>query len=43
MMIANVPVVFAGDALIKRVPMNVVRYVAAASFAALGAYVLIAG
>lgn len=36
MMLANVPVVFAGDALIKRVPMKTVRYVAAACFAALG-------
>ncbi len=42
MMLANVPVVFAGEALIRRVPMNVVRYVAAATFAALGGYVLIA-
>ena len=43
MMLANVPVVFAGDALIKRVPLKVVRVVAAASFAALGLYVLLSG
>jgi putative Ca2+/H+ antiporter (TMEM165/GDT1 family) len=43
MMIANVPVVFAGDALIKRVPLKVVRYVAAASFAVLGLVVLLTG
>jgi putative Ca2+/H+ antiporter (TMEM165/GDT1 family) len=40
MLIANVPVVFAGDALIRRVPMKTVRTVAALAFAALGAYVL---
>jgi len=36
-------VVFAGDALLRRVPLKVVRVVAALSFVALGAYVLIAG
>ena len=41
MMLANVPVVFAGDALIKRVPINRVRIVAAISFVALGLYVLL--
>ncbi len=40
MMAANVPVVFAGDALIRRVPLKVVRIVTALSFVALGAYVL---
>jgi putative Ca2+/H+ antiporter (TMEM165/GDT1 family) len=43
MLLANVPVVFAGDALIKRVPLATVRYIAAASFAVLGAYVLLSG
>ena len=43
MMLANVPVVFAGDALIKRVPLKVVRTVAALSFAVLGIWVLLAG
>jgi Ca2+/H+ antiporter, TMEM165/GDT1 family len=43
MMLANVPVVFAGDALIRRVPLHVVRYIAAASFALLGLYVLLRG
>src|SRR6187549_2245155 len=33
MMLANVPVVYLGDALIKRVPLKAVRIVAAASFA----------
>jgi Ca2+/H+ antiporter, TMEM165/GDT1 family len=42
MMLANVPVVFAGDAIIKRVPMAKVRYIAAASFALLGLWVLLA-
>jgi putative Ca2+/H+ antiporter (TMEM165/GDT1 family) len=40
MMLANVPVVFAGDALIRRVPLKVVRIVTAVSFLALGVYVL---
>ena len=42
MLIANVPVVFAGDALIRRVPMKTVRIFAALAFAALGAWVLVA-
>ena len=41
MLIANVPVVFMGDALIRRVPMKVVRSVAAAVFAVLGLYALL--
>jgi putative Ca2+/H+ antiporter (TMEM165/GDT1 family) len=41
MLIANVPVVYAGDALIRRVPMKVVRIVAALAFAALGVYALV--
>jgi putative Ca2+/H+ antiporter (TMEM165/GDT1 family) len=40
MMLANVPVVYLGDALLQRVPMKWVRIVAALSFAALGTYVL---
>ena len=36
MMIANVPAVFIGDRLLKRVPMRLVHGVAAALFAALG-------
>jgi putative Ca2+/H+ antiporter (TMEM165/GDT1 family) len=40
MLLANVPVVFAGDALIKRVPLKWVRTFAALIFAALGVYVL---
>jgi putative Ca2+/H+ antiporter (TMEM165/GDT1 family) len=43
MMLANVPVVFAGDALIRRVPLHVVRIVTAISFLALGVYVLVTG
>ena len=43
MMLANVPVVFAGDALIRRVPLKVVRVVTALSFLALGVYVLASG
>jgi putative Ca2+/H+ antiporter (TMEM165/GDT1 family) len=40
MLLANVPVVFAGDALIRRVPLAWVRRVAALAFAALGIYAL---
>ncbi len=43
MMLANVPVVFAGDALIRRVPLKVVRIVTALSFLALGVYALATG
>ena len=41
MMLANVPVVYLGDALIRRVSLKAVRIVAAASFAALGLYALV--
>ncbi len=40
MLIANVPVVFAGDALVKRVPLKTMRIVAALTFVALGVYAL---
>ena len=40
MLLANVPVVYAGDALIRRVPLKWVRIVAALAFAALGVYAL---
>jgi putative Ca2+/H+ antiporter (TMEM165/GDT1 family) len=43
MLLANVPVVFAGDALLRRVPLKTVRIIAALSFVALGLYVLLAG
>jgi Ca2+/H+ antiporter, TMEM165/GDT1 family len=42
MLLANAPVVFAGDALIKRVPMKAVRTAAAALFVATGAWMLLA-
>jgi Ca2+/H+ antiporter, TMEM165/GDT1 family len=41
MMLANVPVVLLGDALIKRVPLKWVRIVAALGFATLGAIALL--
>jgi putative Ca2+/H+ antiporter (TMEM165/GDT1 family) len=41
MMFANVPVVYLGDMLIKRVPLKWVRIVAAMAFAALGVYSLV--
>jgi putative Ca2+/H+ antiporter (TMEM165/GDT1 family) len=40
MLLANVPVVYLGDALIRRVPMKWVRVVAALSFVALGIFSL---
>jgi putative Ca2+/H+ antiporter (TMEM165/GDT1 family) len=40
MMIANVPAVFLGDALLKRVPIRMVHAVAAALFVALGGLML---
>lgn len=43
MMLANVPVVFFGDALAKRVPLKVIRIVTAAVFAALGVWALASG
>ena len=43
MLLANVPVVFAGDALIQRVPLKVVRIAAALTFVALGPYALVSG
>ena len=42
MLVANVPVVFAGDALIRRVPLKTVRMIAALAFAVLGLWVLLA-
>jgi putative Ca2+/H+ antiporter (TMEM165/GDT1 family) len=41
MMIANVPAVFAGDAIAKRVPMKLVHATAAAIFIALGVLALL--
>ena len=41
MMLANVPVVFLGDRLAKRVPLKLTRAVTAAIFAALGLVVLV--
>ena len=40
MMIANVPAVFLGDALIRRVPMRVVHTIAALLFLAIGLWVV---
>ncbi len=40
MMIANVPAVFLGEALLRRVPLNVVRAVAALLFVGLGLWLL---
>jgi putative Ca2+/H+ antiporter (TMEM165/GDT1 family) len=43
MMLANAPVVFFGDAIAKRVPLGIVRKIAAAAFAVLGVAALVAG
>jgi Ca2+/H+ antiporter, TMEM165/GDT1 family len=40
MLLANAPVVLAGDALIKRVPLNAVRIAAALLFVAMGVWML---
>ena len=40
MMIANVPAVFLGEALLRRVPLNIVRTVAALLFVGLGLWLL---
>lgn len=42
MMLANVPVVAVGERAVKRIPLHLVRWVAAATFATMGAWVLIA-
>jgi len=41
MMLANVPVVYLGEALLRRVPMKWVRIVASLSFVALGVFSLL--
>jgi len=41
MMLANVPAVFLGHELIRRVPLHVVRWVTAALFAAIGLWLLL--
>jgi putative Ca2+/H+ antiporter (TMEM165/GDT1 family) len=43
MLAANVPVVFAGKLAGRRIPIRAIRIVAAAMFAALGVWVLVAG
>lgn len=43
MMIANVPAVLVGEAAATRLPLKYIRWAAAASFAAIGVWVLVAG
>jgi putative Ca2+/H+ antiporter (TMEM165/GDT1 family) len=43
MMIANMPAVFLGEAMARRVPLRYVRWAAAALFAVAGIWVLVAG
>jgi putative Ca2+/H+ antiporter (TMEM165/GDT1 family) len=43
MMLANAPVVFVGEAAATKLPLKLIRLVAAASFAAIGLWILIAG
>ncbi len=42
MMIANVPAVFLGNELLRRVPLRMVRFVTAALFAVIGLWLLVA-
>jgi putative Ca2+/H+ antiporter (TMEM165/GDT1 family) len=41
MMIANVPAVFLGNALIRKVPMTLVRTIAAGLFIVIGTWLLV--
>jgi Ca2+/H+ antiporter, TMEM165/GDT1 family len=43
MMIANVPAVFLSQAAAEKLPLKYIRWAAAASFAAIGAWILLAG
>jgi len=43
MMLANAPVVLVGEAAAKRLPLKLIRMLAAASFAAIGVWILVAG
>jgi len=43
MMIANAPAVFIGEAAAKRLPLKYIRWAAAACFAAIGVWILVAG
>ncbi|MBS4045766.1 MAG: TMEM165/GDT1 family protein [Alphaproteobacteria bacterium] len=43
LMLANVPVVFLGKALMRRLPLNLARYLAAAAFLLLALVLLLAG
>ncbi len=43
MMLANTPAVFIGEAAATRLPLNYIRWAAAACFAAIGVWVLVAG
>jgi putative Ca2+/H+ antiporter (TMEM165/GDT1 family) len=43
MLLANVPVVFAGRAMSQRIPFRIVRGIAAALFAVIGVWVLVVG
>jgi putative Ca2+/H+ antiporter (TMEM165/GDT1 family) len=43
MMLANVPAVVLGEAAAAKIPLKVIRWVAAAGFAAVGVWVLVAG
>lgn len=42
MMLANVPAVFLGERITRIVPLNIVRMIAAAIFAAIGVWILVA-
>jgi Ca2+/H+ antiporter, TMEM165/GDT1 family len=40
MMIANIPAVLMGDALVKKIPLHIMRYIASALFALVGVLIL---
>lgn len=42
MMLANMPAVFLGEAVTRRVPLKVIRWIAASAFAAIGLWILLA-
>jgi Ca2+/H+ antiporter, TMEM165/GDT1 family len=43
MMLANAPAVFLGEVAATKIPLKVIRWIAAAGFAAVGVWVLVAG
>jgi putative Ca2+/H+ antiporter (TMEM165/GDT1 family) len=40
MMVANIPAVLLGDALVKKIPLHIIRYIASGLFALVGVLIL---